>query len=539
MLRKIVCIVALVALTVLLATCGGEDSQKQAETGLPDKLPFSFVRDNPGNALDPQEVTAFTKRLVGMMAKVEYHKWLNRISYGVHSSTGKKDWAVWWTSAHAEKSGDTVTFVNNYYEDTTRADGGHNLMTRTSKILGSALAGYMLTGNEDMARLAEQYCKGVTASMEGMVYDENDTIRHLMARNIIPFNHSYTVDGRKKAVDYSNWYYEGAGWNCQRFNYPNNPHWGSVWVTNMRSKDDVSRVMRIAATIRYAVERVEDAELKVACTEAYEHLQLFAQDIVDNDYWIRTKGKDGAPFIPGKSGDEELDNGAGDLASYRLYDGIFPNSQCNATRALAYLGYGEGLDNDCGDIDGSENAYEQAAINTHYFNIWLIRSHHLARIYQGLTNGDADDALLGLQGLVRRYTTSLETPVDKLPVGEDEYMRDLASSMMQAVSVGYPLTEEEARLVMKYYLRTVDEWNTWPYWDLWDDSVADGSYEFRAPDSKVVDAETGEKLRWVRPEDFGAFLDACWSPFKNPDGVQILDCDIVRDPASWDPAWAD
>ena len=537
MLKKMSVYVVAVLLVVVMATCSDNEADRQ--TGLPQQLSISFTRDDPGTPIPAQEVTAFTRKVVGMMARAEYYKWLRRISYGVDASTGKKDWDVWWTGSHAEKSGDTVSFVHGETSSPDSADGGHNLMTRTIKVLGSAISGYFLTGDEDMARLAEQYCKGVTATMEGMVYDENDTLHHLMARNIIPFNHSYTRDGRKTAVDYSNWYHDGAGWNCQRFNYPDNPYWGSVWVTNMRSKDDVSRVMRIAATIRYAAAYADDDAMRSACADTYEHLRLFAKDVVDSGYWIRTKDRNGEPFIPGKTGDAELDSGAGDLASYRMFDNLFPQSQCNATRALAYLAYGEGMDNDCGDIDGSENAYEQTAVHNHYFNIWLIRSHHLARIFQALTNGDGEDARLGLRGLVRRYTASLDTPADRLPVGEDEYMRDLASSMMQAVSVGYPLNEREARLVMKYWLRAVEEWKDWPYWDLWDASVPDGTYGYRPPDTRVIDEDTGEKLRWVRPEDFAAFFDACWSPFKNPDGMRILDCDIVRNPSSWDPAWAD
>ncbi len=487
-----------------------ESTEQEAEPeGLPNELPFSFARENPGEPISDEEVRAFTERLVGLMAKIDYFNWLRRTSYGVDVSTGKEDWQVWWTGSHAEKNGDTVSFVHNETSSEDSADGGHNLMTRTIKVLGSAISGYLLTGDESMARVAEQYCKGVTAQMEGMVYDENDELHHLMARNVIPFNHEYTTfDGYKVSVDYSNWYHEGQGWNCHRFEFPNNPKWGSMWITNMRSKDDVSRVMRLSGTIRYAAEYAEDEAMREACSDAWEHLHLFFKDIVDHDYWIRTKDKYGEPFIPGLSGDEELDDGAGDLASYGAWDEVIYNSQCNAKRAVAYNGYGEGLDNNC-ELE-SGNAYEEAAIGIHYFNIWLIRSHHLARVFQALIHRNTEDALLGLQGLVERNERYQNTPEEDLPKTQDEFDRDLASSLMQALSVGYPLNENEARMVMKYYERAVEQYKDWEYWNLWDTSVQDGTYDYR-PSEHIADQD----VRWIRIEDFPAFLDACWSPFKN------------------------
>ncbi len=509
------------------------DAEEEVELGLPETLPFSFVRDEPGEPIPDADVRAFTERLVGLMAKIGYFDWIRRTSHGVDASTGKEDWTVWWTTTHAEKSGDTVTFVHNETNEPDSADGGHNLMTRTIKILGSAMAGYLMTGDESMARLAEQYCKGVTAQMEGMVYDENDELHHLMARNIVAFNHDFTTfDGYKASVDYSNWYHEGQGWNCHRFEFPNNPKWGSVWVTNMRSKDDVSRMMRITGTMRYAVEYAEDDAMRAACTDAWEHLHLFFKDIVDHDYWIRTKDKYGKPFIPGLSGDEQLDADAGDLASYGAWDELIPNAMCNAKRAVAYNAYGEGLDNDCGLASG--NPYEEAAINVHYFNIWLIRSHHLARIYQALIHHDVEDAKVGLEGLVERNQRYRSIEEAELPKTKDEFDRDLASSLMQSLSLGYPLDEEEARMVMAYYERAVEKYNEWPHWNLWDASIPDGSYDYRPPNYGSDDG-----LYWIRIEDFPAFLDACWSPFRNPDGVQILDCDLVRDPSKWDPSVLD
>ncbi len=34
-------------------------------------------------------------------------------------------------------------------------------------------------------------------------------------------------------------------------------------------------------------------------------------------------------------------------------------------------------------------------------------------------------------------------------------------------------------------------------------------------------------------EDIAFLLECCWSPFKNPAGVEFVDCDIVADPKRW------
>ncbi len=493
--------------------------------GLPEELPISFTRENPGADIPAEEVTAFTKKLLGFMAKVGYHDYLLRSTHGVHESTGLPPWRLWWTSNHIEKSGDTVSFVCDETTGPDFADGGHNLMTRSAKVLASAISGYLYTGDERMRQLTEGLCRGVTATMRGMVYDENDSIDHLMARNIIPLDHDYTThDGRKKQVDYSNWRRDGDNWNCKRFNYPNNPTWGDVWITSTRSKDDVSRVMRANVYIRYAAAYAEDANVREACTETADYLQRFAQDIVDSEYHIRTKDAEGTAYIP-----------QGDLANYITWEAMWPNAECNAKSAAALVAYGNQQGNDCGK--GGVNDFEVAAMNNKYFNCMIIRNYHLSHLAQSLAAWELDEAMLLLQGLVERYERALDLPDDDLPTDRDSWERDIATSMLQAAALGYPLTEREARHIMTYLERSIDMDLQWPNWDFWDASVADGTYNPRTPDQGSDDE--GQYLHWFRPEDLGEFLDYCWSPLKNPEGIGFIDCSLVKDPNGWDPAWVE
>ncbi|MGM0577880.1 MAG: hypothetical protein ACQEXJ_19295 [Myxococcota bacterium] len=506
-----------------------------AEVPEPDTLPtdLGFELERPAGDDPPtsEETGEVTRTITAFYDRVGYFDWLLRISHGVHESTGKRDFSAWWTTTHARKEGDVVTIV---HEREDPAGGGHNMMTRTSKLLASNIAGYLLTGDETMGTLAEQYCKGVSATMLGMVYDEDDPIDHIMGRNVIPFSHTYTThDGREKVVDYENWHREGCRWNTCRYHYPDNPYWGEVWVTALRSKDDVSRILRVATTVAYAVERT-DGEVQAACAEAYDLLQDFGRDVVDSGYYIRSKDEDGQPYRPGTDEDPMKEDHT-DISSYVSWEEFIPNAECNAKLAVSYLGYGDDRGNDCGE-GGWGNEYEEIAVDIHYFNIWIIRSHHLAAIAQALIHRDWAAARALLEGLAGRYAHDMARDPATLNQSQDKYDRDLAASMMQAAALGYPLNGEEARLVQRYYRRSAERYAEWPHWDLWDGSIPDGSYEYRPPHQETT--EDGA-VQLIRPEDMAAVMDYCWSPFRNPAGVPPVDCELVSDPSTWDAARLD
>jgi len=89
--------------------------------------------------------------------------------------------------------------------------------------------------------------------------------------------------------------------------------------------------------------------------------------------------------------------------------------------------------------------------------------------------------------------------------------------------VGVPLTAEETHWIVDTYSAAVDSLTPWAYWDYWSSSVQDGSYEMRPPSGDArVDVE---EMGWV--------LLYCFSPFVNPTGAPLVDCDIVKDPTRW------
>jgi hypothetical protein len=497
-----------------------EEETDVEETGLPDHLTISFSRPDAGEPVTEQEIAAFTRKFIDFYKQLGYFDWVMRASHGVDSSSGYPDYLVWYGSS-ASKEGDTVTFTH------TGCGGGHNIMIPTPHVLAGAIATYLLTGEEAAAKVAAQYCRGITATMKGMVFGEDDPLPYLMARNVIAMNQDYyTQEGYHKVVDYSSWYCNYSDWNTGSIEIENNPTWGHIWVTNMRSKDDVPHIYMVVPHLRYAAEYAEDEDMRTSCAETLEYLSGFAKDIVDNNYHIRTKDKDGNPYSPGHSGDAEADKNAGDLASFVDWEDFIPGAECNAKRTSALMAYGDGRDNDCGL--GSINAYEVAATNTHYYNAAIVRYFHLAHLANALVLRDNDAAQALVQGLADRLDTYEAEYSPK--VSAVEWERDLAQLSIRAAAFGLPLNSREARWVIEDWSEAIDRFSTWPNWNLWDESVPDGPVSYRPSDMTV---EEEVEYRWARIEDLTFIFEYCWSPFKNPAGANFVDCDLVRDPTQW------
>ena len=511
---------------LLMCACSESKDDPIVGDGLPDTLAFEYARPDVGEPLSQAEVTRFTRRLTGFWKKVGFFEWVMRVSHGVHESTGKRDYAVWWSGVEAYREGDGVRF---YHVDPD--GGGHNIMIPTPRLLSSAISGYLLTGDGAMAEVAEQYCKGMSATMLGMVYDDQDPIDFLMARNVATLDHSYTTaEGYEKTIDYTGWHAPYEHWNTCRFEYPDNPHWGSVWVTNMRSKDDVPHIYMAVPHVIYAAARAENQAVKDACSETLRLLEAFTKDIVDQGYRIRSKDEDGEPFLPGYTGDAEKDEAAGDLATFVMWEELIPNAECNAKRTSALIGTGEGQGLNCGQAE--TNNYEAMAGQGHYYNRAIYRFFHAAHIANALTKADDAAAQALLLGMAARIETLMDTADVDLPRSRSEWENDIALLALRSAAFGLPLTSREARLIHEKWDRGVTEFAAWPNWNIWAPGVAQGRVDYRP--GHVANDE-----HWTRIEDMALVLEYCWSPFRNPAGVEWIDCELVADPTRWDETAVD
>ena len=479
----------------------------------PKHLPFKLTRPDEGQVLTKQEILNFTSKITGLWKKINYFRWVVWTSHGMDASTGKPDYLVWWQDDMAVKTGDLITFRHS-----PRKGGANNIGIPTAKVLDQAMAAYVYNGDKYAGIVAEQYCKGLTATMKGMMWDENDPNKYIMARNIVNQNYSITMDGgRKKAVDYTGWYSTYESLRSERLHYPHNPYWGDIYVTNMRSKDDVCHIFLTAAFITYFLrDTPPDDKAHQACAETLDYLKGFARDIVDHDYHIRTKDANGKPYIPDQ-----------DLASFVDYVKLDPKSECSARLGSALLAYGNERDvTDCGSGYGA--LYEKFAVASNYFNYKIINNFHMAAVALALVNGRYRTAYEELQGLVERANHYMHPDkTEPGPKESDYWAADRAVFLLQAATVGLPLTSAEAREIQKYYSGFVDEYLDWPRWDLWDTKVPDGVYDHRSGYHPMHLPTT------VSVRDLEFLVQYCYSPLRNPDGVSPVDCDIIKDMSKW------
>jgi hypothetical protein len=486
------------------------DALAHTPGGLLLGLPFAFERPDAGEPVSPAELASFTKELAGFWDQIDFFTWVYETSHGVDASTGFPDYLIWWHDVEAVKEGDQVTFRNN-----PAYGGSHNNAEPTNLVLAPALCGYLLTGDEAMRMVAEQFTKSNSACMEGFVYDADDPLHHLLARNIVTFDHEFLLpSGKKKGVKYSDWYFSYEGWNANRYEYQDNPTWGDVWVTTMRSKDDVPYIYQSAAWLPYVIELSAEPALKEAAEKMLALVEASARDIVESGWIIRTKDAQGKAYSPKE-----------DLASLNAYVGLFPDAECDARLATALMGYGEPHGIECGEGQGS--LYDEMAGRINYFNYQIVDHFHVAALQLALVRGESAVAEALALGLARRLEGYLD-PAREIAGQEDEsWGRDLSVLLVKAAAFGVPLTSAEVRLVHQYHQAAVDRYSTFPNWDLWDPAVPDGVYDFR----EGFQPKRGPDA--VRIEEVVLLLEYCWSPFRNPAGRPLLDCALVADRPSW------
>lgn len=477
----------------------------------PRALPFEFSRPAEGDAPTPAQVTEFTKKVTGLWKKIDWFRWVLRTGMGVDASTGKDDFLAWYNDATAVKQGDTVTFESRGHE--------HNMWIPGSMVLSEAVNGYLLTGDWTIGKLAEQYCKGLTAVVKGFVWDENDPAPFLMARAIFPMDQAFTLDaerwkddGRKKAVTYGKSKTpDDTSWNARTFPWPHNPTWGDMWVTSMRSKDDVRAIVRTTTFLPYVVADARDEFVRAACKETLDTMVGFNKDIVDHGYYIRTKDKNGVAY----AFDDQ------DLGSYVKYVDFDERNECSARLASDLIAYGVRRTNDCGTGFGS--SYDAIAAIRHHYNYPILWDYHMAALGNALVHGQTADARPLLEGLAMRLDSYMHPSKDEPGPKAHKWNREMAVLLVQAASMGLPLQGHEVAHLQKHWTRAAEQLAAWPHWDLWAASVPDGEYGLRPGDT-----DDG-----IPVEAVTLFVEYCNSPFKNPSGVPFVDCDVVRDPAKW------
>lgn len=528
--KLIYLMLAVVLLGAGIFSCKNDDDDDDTVAATDDDddniepMPWEVTREDEGEPLSPEEITAFTKKITGFWKDSGYFNWVWWTSHGLSATydTSMPDYKLWWQDTQASKVGNTVVF--------THTGGADNLTLRTCKVLSNAMAGYMLSGDEMFRRIVVAYSKGLVALSQGMEWGANDPVKYLQARAVFNHNHSYELEGgRFVKVDYDP-VKQGIveSWNAHTIPNDSNPYYGEIWLRTMRSKDDVPHMFRTIPLLMNLSENAEDAEVREWTGKALEYLTGFAKDIVDQGYQIRTKDIDGEAFIP-------LDDTGRvkDLASFVVFDIIFENAECNQKLSTSLIAYGEPLEIECGS--GGRNDYEYVATAGHYFNYAIVRYFHMSSIAMAIVDEYYDVAEQLLAGLFERADRWMNPDEEELKDEHPEWDADVATHLLASATVGLPLKSSEARHIVKWYSASADHYAAWDKWDPWDSSLPDGDFEYK-PDRNGYavpgDPESGA-VTYIRPTEIPYLLEYCFSPYRNPNGAELVDCDVIADPSRW------
>ncbi len=476
-----------------------------------------------GVAPDNQEISDFTEKLGAFFTETGYFDWVWRVSHGLHEDydPAMMDYKLWWQDVGMRKEGEKVVFYHN-----GRAE---NIAERTMKVLPNLIGGYMLTGNKRFADIATQYMKGMVALSLGFEFEREDPIvKYIQSRAIFNHNHSYTVDGRQMEVDYSGSCVPSAKWNVHIFEIPDNPTYGSIWVSNMRSKDDVPYVYQSMTMATRAYYETEDPALREAALLYIEYLRGFAQSIVDSDWYILTKYEDGVATHQYNI-DEETKPEA-DCGSFVHWSKFFgEDAECNAQLGAALTAYGE--ERGKGDCDRGLAGlkFENIAFANHFFNYEIYVHFHIGALAAANLWQKNDIAESLMSGLAERFDTLMYDEEIKHRDDKD-FNGALAGWLLVAATHGYPLTGDEAHHIMEWYGRSSDWYRQWPHWDPWS-SMQDGETitDYKAPRTETLTGEDGSesKVGYIRLMEMPYIFEYCASPLRDREGVQVVDCDMI------------
>ena len=463
-----------------------------------------LVRPEAGEPVSDEEIAEVTRLYLETLAGTRFLDVTAERAHGWPRSDpqGRYWYGSWWSGVRVLKEGGEVTYRH-------ADDGADNNGMRTAPLLSSACFAHALWGqDEDLVRAFVRGFSSWGMAMERESLPEQEV---LLARAAYPEPISSTDDGRTIHIDYST-NRPGAEWTKDDdpptiyVHNPDNPHWGDLWVKNIRSKDDIGHMLQamafLPACTAGAIAGEGGLAEDVATLEGI--YEPWCRRVEDDDWRIATIDEAWELTFP-----------EGDLAFFIQVQDI----ECKAMLAVRLYGRGGAGPLDCGD--GLSMLDEQWALKNDFHQI--NRSFHEAAAALAQLRGQPEIARALLSGLAWRLDTIFDAR-DAEAAGGPEYAgphdKDLAELVVVSAAAGVPLTWREVRFlhdrIREAHAGYLSE-GMMRHYHVFDVDTPDGEYAFN-PDAG------GFFWRYL-----GFPLGLCASPYVSAAGMPALNCERVRE----------
>ena len=465
------------------------DDNRSTIGDVPESLPLDLAREDVGEPMSADALTAFTEEYVALLEDISYFRHLADRIHGVPETDpeGRYWYGTWWSGVSVERSGDRVIFRHG-------ADGADNNGLRTPQVLESACFAYSLWERPEDEALIREILRGYISWAYAMESEGNAEAGLLLTRASYPESIVAPERGMEVEIDYSlNRPGEDNGATIY-VRVPDNPYWGDVWIKNKRSKDDVGHMFRGLGSMQACADLLgEDASAELE--EAYEIYFAFARRVQDDLDRIATYDEDLNVYFPNE-----------DLAFYIDLPGI----ECPHRLLMRLAGRGYTGDIECGSGVGPG---DRALTEIRNSNAQIMRSHHIAAVLHALLANRPDVAEPLLGGVIER----IDWYVDAVVAGEvPDYVepRDFATLLIHGANAGVPLTSQEVRWLHEQVRVAAEAYRGMDpaVWDIFGADTPDGNYPYQV------------NAPGIFINDLGLLLGYCASPWINPNGQPLLDC---------------
>lgn len=501
---------------LMFVGCGGDAPPLRADAGLGDAdagprdagpplppatgifpahertLPFVYTRPDVGTPVTAAERTAITDQYLALLARIG---WLDFMEERVHGwpesdPEGRYWYATWWSGAGVSKRGGELSYVHV-------AEGAENNGLRTPQILEGVCYAYRLYGNAQDQHLVRRLVRGISSWNLAMDRTAGETERGLLMRAAYPRSIVDTARGISIVYDAAR---PGPDSGSSRYvHLPDNPYWGDLWIKSIRSKDDMGHILRGLAVLDACDGTFTEPGAQDDLVDARRRYQEWARRVVRDRYRIATYDRALAVVIPD-----------GSLATYFIHGGV----ECGAGYAVPLMATGSSGTYSCDNAGlGSVPDPSPAVTNS---NLQILRSHHEAAVALALAQGQSATAQALLPGLAARLEGILDV-YETGTIPDNAYPPDVFQLVVESALLGVPLTSREVRWLHGQIAEAQAGYDTTgPEWNLRAATTTDGDY-LLDPSGPGIDVK-----------DLGLLLGLCVSPYVNPAGREVLDCDRIR-----------